>query len=150
MTQLEAGFAGVITPVPAARRLWAGRIVSAIPVLFLIFDASIKLVKLTPVVDAFAQLGYPINLAPTVGVLALVCTAVYAIPRTSVLGAVLLTGYLGGAIATQVRIEAGVFPVIFPVIIGALVWTGLYLRDHRLRLLIRAMLSSRAELSSRA
>jgi hypothetical protein len=107
-----------------------------VPILFLTFDAVVKLVKIAPVVDAFAQLGYPISLAPAIGVLALACTAVYAIPRTSVLGAVLLTGYLGGAIATQVRIGAGVFPVFFPLIIAALVWGGLYLREEKLRALL--------------
>src|SRR5258706_10617651 len=87
-----------------SKRLLAGRIISAVPILFLIFDGVIKVVKIAPVVDAFAQLGYPVSLAPRIGILALACVAVYAIPRTSVLGAVLLTGYLGGAVATQLRI----------------------------------------------
>ena len=73
------------------------------------------------------------SLAPTIGILALACTAVYAIPRSAVLGAVLLTGYLGGAIATQVRAGAGLFPIFFPLIIAALIWGGLFLRDDRLR-----------------
>lgn len=116
-----------------SKRIVAGRIVSAVPILFMIFDGGIKLAKVAPVTEAFVQLGYPVSLAPTIGILALVCTAVYAIPRSSVLGAVLLTGYLGGAIATQVRVGAGLFPIFFPLIIAALVWGGLFLRDERLR-----------------
>ena len=134
MSQLEGRLTPAIAPVARiSKRLIVGRIISTVPILFLIFDGAIKQVKIAPVVDAFAQLGYSITLAPTIGILALVCTAVYAIPRTSVLGAVLLTGYLGGAIASQVRIGAGLFPVFFPVIIASLVWAGLYLRDDRLQ-----------------
>jgi hypothetical protein len=143
MAQLEGRFAPTVAPaVRISRRVLAARIISAVPILFLTFDAVIKLVKVAPVVDAFAQLGYPITLAPTIGVLALVCTAVYAIPRTSVLGAVLLTGYLGGAIASQVRIGAGVFPVFFPVIVGSLIWAGLYLREDRLHAVFPTRASS--------
>jgi len=98
----------------------------------MIFDGGIKLAKVAPVTEAFARLGYPASLAPAIGILALACTAVYAIPRSSVLGAVLLTGYLGGAIATQVRAGAGLFPIFFPLIIAALIWGGLFLRDDRL------------------
>jgi len=116
-----------------SKRIVAGRIISAVPILFMIFDGGIKLAKVAPVTEAFAQLGYPVSLAPTIGILALACTAVYAIPRSSVLGAVLLTGYLGGAIATQVRAGAGLFPIFFPIIIAGLVWGGLFLRDDRLR-----------------
>ena len=143
MAHLEGRLA--TSAAPAARmskRLLAARVISAVPILFLMFDAVIKLVKIAPVVDAFAQLGYSIALAPTIGVLALVCVAVYAIPRTAILGAVLLTGYLGGAIASQVRIGAGVFPVFFPVIIGSLIWAGLYLRDDRLKRVISPAESS--------
>jgi hypothetical protein len=116
-----------------SKRLWTGRIISAVPILFLTFDAVIKLVKIPAVAEAFGRLGYPLSLASGIGVLALICTAVYAIPRTAALGAVLLTGYLGGAIATQLRIGAGAFPVVFPIIIAGLVWGGLFLRDSRLR-----------------
>jgi DoxX-like protein len=114
-------------------RLWVGRIISAVPVLFLTLDAVIKLMKVPAVVEAFGRLGVPLSLAPGIGILALICTAVYVVPRTTVLGAVLLTGYLGGAVATQVRAQSGVFEVIFPIIIAALVWGGLFLRDDRLR-----------------
>lgn len=120
-------------PATASKQQWIGRIISAVPVLFLTFDAVIHIAKIPPVVEAFDRLGYPLSLASGIGVLALICTAVYAIPRTAVLGAILLTGYLGGAIATQVRIGAGAFPVVFPIIVAGLVWTGLFLRDGRLR-----------------
>jgi hypothetical protein len=116
-----------------SKRLWVGRIISAVPVLFLTLDAVIKLMKVPAVVEAFGRLGVPLSLAPGIGILALICTAVYVVPRTTVLGAVLLTGYLGGAVATQVRAQSGVFEVIFPIIIAALVWGGLFLRDDRLR-----------------
>ena len=134
MSQLEGRLAPAIASTNhIPKRVLAGRIISAVPILFLIFDGAIKQIKIAPVVDAFAQLGYSIELAPAIGILALVCTAVYAIPRTALLGAVLLTGYLGGAIASQVRIGAGLFNVFFPIIIGSLIWGGLYLREDRLR-----------------
>ena len=119
------------------RRLWTGRILSGVAILFLVFDAVIKFTKIAPVVDTFAQLGYPISLAPTIGSIALICVVVYVIPRTSVLGAILLTGYLGGAIASHVRIGSPLFShVLFPVYIAALIWGGQYLRDELLRALI--------------
>ena len=121
----------------SARR--AGRVLSALAVAFLAFDAVIKLVVAKPVVDSFAQLGWPAHLAVTVGVLELACLAVYLVPRTAVLGAVLLTGYLGGAIATHVRLENPLFShVLFPTYVAALVWGGLYLRDRRLSALFSA------------
>lgn len=119
-------------PVSQAK-LWAGRIISALLVLFLVFDAVIKLMKIAPVVDAFAKLGYPANLPVPLGILLLACTFIYVIPETSVLGAILLTGYLGGATATHVR--AGQ-PFYFPILFGVLVWGGLYLREPRLHALI--------------
>ena len=119
------------------RRLWTGRILSGFAVLFLVFDAVVKFTKIAPVVDSFAQLGYPIGLAPTIGSLALICVVLYVIPRTSVLGAILLTGYLGGAIASQLRIGSPLFShVLFPVYVAALIWGGLYLRDEQLSALI--------------
>jgi hypothetical protein len=89
-----------------------------------------------PVVDASILLGFPIGLAPGVGILLLACLAIYLLPRTSVLGAILLTGYLGGAIALQLRVGAAPFSLIFPIIIGALLWGGLYLRTPLLRTLV--------------
>jgi hypothetical protein len=117
--------------------LWAGRIISGVVVLFMLFDAVIHLMKPAPVVTAFAQLGYPIGLAPVLGIIGLVCVALYAIPRTSILGAIVLTGYLGGAVASHLRVGGSLFgEVLFPVYFGVLVWGGLFLRDERLRTLI--------------
>ena len=110
---------------------WAGRSLSAFAVLFMIFDGVIHVAKPQPVVDAFLQLGFPLSTSLGLGILELACTALYIIPRTSTLGALLLTAYLGGATAAQVRVEAGWFPVIFPALIGALLWAGLALRDTR-------------------
>lgn len=115
---------------------WTGRVLSALVVVFMVFDGVIHVLKPIPVVEAFAQLGYPLGVSVGLGIVELACTALYAIPRTAALGAVLLTAYLGGAVATQVRIGAGVFPTIFPVILGAILWTGLALRDARVRAFI--------------
>jgi hypothetical protein len=115
------------------RTLWAGRIISALPVLFLLLDAIMKLVKPPFVVEATVQLGYPESVIVGIGIVLLACTVLYLIPRTAVLGAILLTGYLGGAVATHVRVGGPVFNIIFPVILGAMVWGGLYLRDERVR-----------------
>lgn len=115
---------------------WPGRILSALAAAFIAFDGVLHIVKPAPVVEAFTQLGYPLRLSVGLGVLELVFTVLYAIPRTAFVGALLLTAYLGGAIATQLRVGAGWFPTIFPVIIAALVWTGLALRNPRVRGLI--------------
>ena len=118
---------------------WTGRVLSTLAVAFLAFDAVIKLLVLPPVVQSFGALGYPVHLAVTIGVLELACLAVYLVPRTAVLGAVLLTGYLGGAIATHVRLENPLFShVLFPTYVAALVWGGLYLRDRRVSALFSA------------
>lgn len=123
--------------VPAIKTAtWAGWIISALAVVFLSFDTIIKVLNLAPAVEATTQLGYPASLVIGIGLIELACLAVYFIPRTAVLGAILLTGYLGGAIATQVRAGAPLFPVVFPMIVGALVWGGLFLREQRLRALI--------------
>ncbi len=116
------------------KSLWAGRIVSALTMAFLLFDSSLKVMKLAPAVEATARLGYPPGLVRPLGIAELVCLAVFVIPRTSTLGAILLTGYLGGATATQVRLEDPWF--FFPVLVGVLVWSGLYLRDPALRALL--------------
>ena len=94
------------------------------------------MLQLAPATESFAQLGYPVGLTLGIGVLELACLAAYALPRTAPLGALLLTGYLGGAVATHVRAGSPLFSVVFPLIIGALLWGGLYLRDHRLRALL--------------
>lgn len=117
--------------------LWAGRILSGLAVLFLLFDSVIKLLVIPAVVESFAQMGYPPHLAIWIGLIELVCLVVYLIPRTSILGAILLTGYLGGAIATHVRIGSPLFShILFPIYIAALIWGGLYLRDARVRTLV--------------
>jgi DoxX-like family len=114
-------------------RLWTGRVLSSLAVTFLVFDSVGKLLMIQPVLDGAAQLGYPVSTMFGIGVVLLVCVATYATPRTSVLGAVLLTGYLGGAIATHVRVESPLFThTLFPVYVALFVWGGLFLRDARL------------------
>ena len=115
---------------------WAGWIMSALPSLFLLFDGVMKLVKPAIVVDTTKALGYSEDVILPLGIVLLACTVVYLIPQTSVLGAILLTGYLGGAVASHVRHGDDWFRVFFPVIVGALVWGGLVLRDARLRALL--------------
>ena len=119
----------------ANKRLWAGRIMSALPALFLLVDGAMKLVKPEVVVKATVELGYAESVIVPLGVVLLTCTILYMIPRTAVLGAILLTGYLGGAVATHVRAGQGPFEILFPVVFGALLWGGLMLRDERLRTL---------------
>jgi len=119
------------------KAIWAGRIVSALVALFMLFDSIIKLIKIEPVVQSFAQLGYPDSLAGTIGIIELICTALYVIPRTSALGAVLLTGIMGGAIASHIRVGDPLFShILFGVYLGGLAWLGLFLRDERVRTLI--------------
>jgi hypothetical protein len=119
------------------KMLWGGRIISALPVLFLSFDGVIKLMNVAPVVEAQSQLGIPQSLTLSIGILELACVLIYAIPRTSILGAILLTGYLGGATAIQLRVANPLLThVLFPSYVGALLWGGLYLRDKRLRQLV--------------
>jgi hypothetical protein len=116
--------------------LWTGRVLTILSVLFLLFDAFGKFARPVQVTDAFTRLGLPIATSLTIGVLLTVCTLLYAIPQTAVLGAVLLTGYLGGAVAIQMRAGSPTFETIFPVLFGILVWAGLYLRDPQLGKLI--------------
>ena len=116
--------------------LWAGWILSALPALFLLMDGVMKLVKPAIVVETTVQLGYPESVISSLGIVLLASTLLYLVPRTSVLGAILVTGYLGGAVATHVRVEGEVFPICFPVILGALLWGGLVMRDNRLRALL--------------
>ena len=114
--------------------LWAGRILSGIAVLFLIFDIVGKFAKPEPVIQGTAALGYAENLITPIGILLLICTILYIIPRTAILGALLLTGYLGGALASNLRIEAPLFThILFPVYFAILIWAGLYFRSERLR-----------------
>lgn len=132
----------VSTPV-STRRLWTAWILSGLAIVFLLFDAAMKLVEAQVVLDSFVELGYPAGYARGIGFLLLISTLTYAFPRTSLLGAILLTGHLGGAIATQLRLSQPVFThILFPVYIAALVWGGLYLRDTRLRTLLPLMRTS--------
>ncbi|MER8907906.1 DoxX family protein [Mesorhizobium sp. M0854] len=122
----------------SSRALWAGRVLSAVVVLFMIFDGVIKLPPLEIVTQTMVQLGWPAdaNVSRMLGIIGLVSTALYALPRTSVLGAILLTAYLGGAVATHVRIGSPLFShILFGVYLGAVLWGGLYLRDPRVRAL---------------
>lgn len=125
--------------VPVADRadktVSAGRAVSALVVLFMVFDGVSKLVVEQHVVTAMAELGWPADQTVALGILVLACTGLYAIPRTSILGAILLTGFLGGATAAKVRIEAA--SALFAVAMGVLAWLGLFLRDERVRALFR-------------
>jgi hypothetical protein len=116
------------------KQLWTGRVMSALVVLFLLFDSVTKLLRVPMVVEATRQLGYPESSIPVIGLIILVCTILYVIPATAAIGAVLLTGFLGGAIATNLRVGAPLFThVLFPVYLGALLWAGLLLRRPRLR-----------------
>jgi len=118
------------------KMLWAGRIMSGLPALFLLVHAIAKFVKPAAVVEGTVKLGYSESVILPLGIVLLVCTVIYLIPRTSILGAILLTGYLGGAVATHVRAGDPMFNILFPAIFGALLWGGLYLREDRLRALI--------------
>ena len=113
--------------------LWAGRIISTLVVLFLLFDAVAKLMRIAPVLAAFTQLGFSTSLAVPIGAVLLLCTILYVIPPTSILGAILLAAYLGGATVTHLR--AGQ-PFYYPIIFGVFVWGGLYLRENRLHALV--------------
>ena len=122
------------TPTSVSKKmLWTGRILSTLPVLMLLFSAVMKFVQPPGFAEGMAKLGIPENLALGFGLLELACVILYIIPRTAVLGAILLTGYLGGAIATHVRIGEPFLPVI---LMGVLIWGGLFLRDPRLRALM--------------
>jgi len=116
-----------------AKWLWTGRVLSALAVVFLLLDAAGKFMKPVQVVQACERLGIPVGLTPSLGVLLTLSTILYAIPRTAVLGAVLLTGYLGGAVAIHMRAGSTTFETVFPVIMGVLVWAGIYLRECGLR-----------------
>ena len=122
---------------PSNAQLWTGRVLSTLGVVFMLFDATIHLLKPAPVVQGFAQLGYPLSAAVPLAIIEFVCIVFYLLPRTEVLGAVLLTGYLGGAIATQVRVGAPLFStMLFPIYLALFLWGGLYLRDPVVRTLI--------------
>jgi hypothetical protein len=126
------------TTSPSKKALWTGRILSGLAVLFLVWDGTIKVIVLDVVAESFIRLGYPVNVSVAIGVLELVCVALYIVPRTSLFGAVLLTGFLGGAIATHLRVGDPLFThVLFPTYVGLLIWAGLALRDVRVRAVAR-------------
>jgi hypothetical protein len=116
--------------------LWTGRVLSGITVLFMLFDAISKLALESHVVDATTKIGYPVAAIRPIGLIALLCTILYSVPRTAILGAILLTGFYGGAVASKIRIEDPLFSsILFAVYLGLIAWGGLYLRDQRLRTL---------------
>jgi hypothetical protein len=121
-----------MTDPPPKHRLLGGRILTVLTVLFLLMDAVMKFFKPPPVLEAFAHLGIPESAAFTIGGILLVCTVLYAIPKTAVLGAVLLTGYLGGAVSIHLRAGDPAFPLFFPILMGLMMWGGIYLREPRL------------------
>ena len=128
--------ANVQVGIVPRKGVWTGRIVSWLTAAFLLVDGVAKLVKPLPVVEGTVKLGYAESAIIPIGIVLVVCTVLYLVPRTAVLGAILLTGYLGGAVATHVRAADGAFGIVFAVVFGALVWLGLYLRDERLRELV--------------
>lgn len=134
-------------PVRAASRaaaetskgaLWTGRVLTTLAVLFLTFDATIKFTATKEAIEGTTQLGWQVHHLPIIGTIALICLVLYVIPRTAPLGAILWTGYLGGAIATHLRLDNPLFThILFPIYVAALIWGGLYLRDPRVRALLR-------------
>jgi hypothetical protein len=115
---------------------WASYVISGLAAIFLLLDGGMKLFKPEPVVKATVELGYPESAIVPIGIVLVLSTILYLIPRTTVLGAILLTGYLGGAVATHVRAGSGAFPIVLPVILGIMLWGGLYLRDERVARLV--------------
>jgi DoxX-like protein len=117
--------------------IWTGRFLSGLAIAFLLLDGVMKLFNPAPVVESMVRLGYPVSMSLEIGIVLLACVALYTIPRTSFLGAVLLTGYLGGAVATHARVgDPMLSHTLFPTYFAALVWVGLFLRDQKLRILI--------------
>lgn len=122
------------TDAPVSKwQFWVGWVLSVVPALMLLVSAAFKLLKPPEVIEGFTKLGYDSGLALPLGIVELTCTVLYLIPQTAVLGAVLLTGYMGGAIATHVRLGE---PFFVQVLLGVALWLGLYLRDRRLRALL--------------
>jgi hypothetical protein len=139
MTAIAMSHAAPHPRVNSSRSVIAGRILSGLAIAFLTLDGAIKLFPVKAVIEGSAQLGYRPDSIAAIGVALLACVLLYAIPRTSVFGALLLTGYLGGAIATHVRVGNPLFShILFPTYVAAIVWGGLYLRNPRLRALVKA------------
>ena len=130
----------LVSVAPTKRTRWAGRILTAIPASLLTLDAAMKLAHPQPVSEAFTRLGIPQHAAPVIAIIELACIALYLVPRTAVLGAVLLTGFLGGAVATHLRIDDPLAShTLFPIYMGIVVWLGVYLRDARVRSLAKTI-----------
>lgn len=129
---------------PSRKRVWAGRIVTGLLAAFLLFDAGCKLLLLPYVVEASAKLGFSEDSVFAIGLTLFAALLIHLVPRTAILGAVLLTGYLGGAVCTHVRNGDGAFPIVFATLFGVLVWVGLYLRDERVQALIEPARSQTA------
>lgn len=125
---------GPAAGAPGRGTIWAGRVLTAIPVLMMGMSAVMKLARAPNVLEGWAKFGYPEGSLLPIGLVELLCVVLYALPRTAVLGAILVAGYLGGATATHVRAGEAVF--VAPVILGVLAWAGLFLRDPRLRVLL--------------
>ena len=124
-------------PALSTKAVWAGRILSGVAVLFLIFDAGVKLISHPAAIEGTTKLGYPTSVILGLGLIEVVCLIAYLVPRTAVLGAILWTGYLGGAVATHVRVGNPVFSnILAPVYVAVFLWLGLWLRDRRLRTLL--------------
>ena len=118
-------------------QLWSGRVLSALAVLFLLFDVTLHLLRPSFVIEGTKQIGFPVDVILPLGIIQLVCLILYLLPRTAVLGAILWTGYLGGAVATHVRVADPLFShILFPTYVAALLWGGLWLREQRLRALV--------------
>jgi len=131
--------ASTTVPARAATGVRIGQVITALVAAFLLFDAVIHILNIAPVVDGFRTLGFDVDVMPWIGALELALIGLYVVPRTAVLGAVLLTGYLGGALCAQLRIEAPLFStMLFPVYVGVALWAGLWLRDARVRDLMAA------------
>lgn len=118
-------------------RLWTGRVIAGIITAFMLFDAIFKFINPAPVREAFARTGWPVHLSPVLGAILLISTIFFVIPRSAILGAILLTAYLGGAVAANLRLEDPLFShTLFPVYFGVLMWGSLWLRDSRISALI--------------
>jgi hypothetical protein len=123
--------------VESKKMLWTGRTISGLITVLLLMDAVMKIAQVAPVMEGTVKVGYPASAVLPIGIILLPCLICYVIPRTAVLGAILLTGYLGGAVATNFRISTPLFSyILVPVYVGVLVWGGLFLQDERLRALI--------------
>ncbi|MGB7135821.1 MAG: DoxX family protein [Acidobacteriaceae bacterium] len=141
-TTMGTGTIGSTRPEVSSAQLWTGRIISGLIAAFMLLDAAMKFAKPVQVAEAFVRTGWPLELSVPLGSILVACLALYLIPRTAILGAILLTGYLGGAVATNLRLENPLFShTLFPVYFGILLWGALWLRDSRLRTIIPLRMS---------